>query len=141
MSVTGKFSVSRFFDDVARLRPTYFSAVPAIYAMLTSQPEDSSIDTSSLRFAVCGAAPISKELLERAERRFGFVIVEGYGLTEGPVRRPAILWTACANSVRSARRCPASRLPFLPRTEPLRPPGTAGEVVIKGGNRDAWLSG
>ena len=25
VSVTGKFSVSRFFDDVARLRPTYFS--------------------------------------------------------------------------------------------------------------------
>ena len=28
----------RVFDDAARLRPTYFSAVPTIYAMLISQP-------------------------------------------------------------------------------------------------------
>jgi acyl-CoA synthetase (AMP-forming)/AMP-acid ligase II len=36
-----------------------------------------------VRFAVCGAAPVSQELLQRSESRFGFPIVEGYGLTEG----------------------------------------------------------
>lgn len=134
VSVTGKFSVSRFFDDVARLRPTYFSAVPAIYAMLTSQPEDPSIDTSSLRFAVCGAAPISKELLERAEQRFGFVIVEGYGLTEGTCA------SAC-NPVDGVRKLgtvgpalPGQQISILAEDGTFAPAGTAGEVVIKGGN-------
>ena len=134
VSVTGKFSVSRFFDDVARLRPTYFSAVPAIYAMLTSQPEDASINTSSLRFAVCGAAPISKELLERAEQRFGFVIVEGYGLTEGTCA------SAC-NPVEGVRKLgtvgpalPGQQIAILAEDGTFAPVGTAGEVVIKGGN-------
>ncbi|MCJ0907196.1 class I adenylate-forming enzyme family protein [Rhodococcus sp. ARC_M6] len=134
VSITGKFSVSRFFDDVARLRPTYFSAVPAIYAMLTSQSEDASIDTSSLRFAVCGAAPISKELLERAEARFGFEIVEGYGLTEGTCA------SAC-NPVGGIRKLgtvgpslPGQKIEILSEDGTFAPIGVRGEVVIKGGN-------
>ncbi|WP_176459515.1 class I adenylate-forming enzyme family protein [Rhodococcus sp. OK302] len=134
VSITGKFSVSRFFDDVARLRPTYFSAVPAIYAMLTSQSEDASIDTSSLRFAVCGAAPISKELLERAEERFGFEIVEGYGLTEGTCA------SAC-NPVGGIRKLgtvgpalPGQQIEILAEDGTFAPIGIRGEVVIKGGN-------
>lgn len=99
VSITGRFSPSRFFDDVARLRPTYFSAVPTIYALLTAQADDVVSDTSSLRFAVCGAAPISKELLDRAETRFGYTIVEGYGLTEGTCASACNPPTAFANWV------------------------------------------
>ena len=46
-------------------RPTYFSAVPTIYARSPSCPPTSLADTSSVRFAVCGAAPVSTELLAR----------------------------------------------------------------------------
>ncbi|WP_424809747.1 class I adenylate-forming enzyme family protein [Rhodococcus sp. 27YEA15] len=134
VSITGAFSVSRFFDDVARLRPTYFSAVPAIYAMLTSQPDEVPIDTSSLRFAVCGAAPISKELLERAESRFGFVIVEGYGLTEGTCA------SAC-NPVDGVRKLgtvgpalPGQQIAIRADDGTHAPAGVSGEVIIKGVN-------
>ena len=40
-------------------------------------------DTSSVRFAICGAAPASVELLEAFESRYGIPIIEGYGLSEG----------------------------------------------------------
>ncbi|MFI5429417.1 class I adenylate-forming enzyme family protein [Aeromicrobium sp. UC242_57] len=83
MTIVGSFSPSTFFGHVERLRPTYFSAVPTIYALLAALPEDVRPDTSSLRFVVCGAAPVSAELLQRCQDRFGFVMVEGYGLTEG----------------------------------------------------------
>ena len=33
-AITGRFSPSTFFDTIEAVRPTYFSAVPAIYAML-----------------------------------------------------------------------------------------------------------
>ncbi|HEX5569682.1 MAG TPA: AMP-binding protein, partial [Streptomyces sp.] len=79
-TVAGRFDVESFFPRVAAARPTYFSAVPAIYAMLADLPADTPADTSSLRFAVCGAAPASAELLERFETRFGVPVIEGYGL-------------------------------------------------------------
>lgn len=82
-TITGRFSPSTFFDTVAAVRPTYFSAVPAIYAMLSAMPEDEAPDTSSVRFAVCGAAPMPAELIARFEDRYGIPIIEGYGLSEG----------------------------------------------------------
>ena len=39
-TVAGRFQASAFFAAVERVRPTYFSAVPAIYAMLVSLPPD-----------------------------------------------------------------------------------------------------
>jgi long-chain acyl-CoA synthetase len=81
-SIVGRFSVSRFFEQVERLRPTFFSAVPSILSMLVALPDDVKADTTSLRFAGCGAAPLSEELMTRARERLGIVSVEGYGLTE-----------------------------------------------------------
>jgi long-chain acyl-CoA synthetase len=81
-TVTGRFSPSTFFDTVEAVRPTYFSAVPAIYAMLSALPDDVAPDTSSVRFAICGAAPMPAELIARFEQRYGTTIIEGYGLSE-----------------------------------------------------------
>ena len=134
VSITGRFSPSRFFDDVARLRPTYFSAVPTIYALLTAQPDDIVSDTSSLRFAVCGAAPISKELLDRAESRFGYAIIEGYGLTEGTCA------SAC-NPPSGVRKLgtvgpalPGQTIAIADELGTLLPVGAVGEVLISGPN-------
>ena len=94
-TVTGRFSPSTFFDTIEAVRPTYFSAVPAIYAMLSALPDDVDPDTSSVRFAVCGAAPMPADLIARFEQRYGTTIVEGYGLSEctcaatiNPIDRP-----------------------------------------------------
>ena len=81
-TVTGRFSPSTFFDTVEAVRPTYFSAVPAIYAMLSALPDDVAPDISSVRVAVCGAAPMPAELIGRFEQRYGTTIIEGYGLSE-----------------------------------------------------------
>ena len=71
LTILGGFDATRFFDTVERLRPTYFSAVPTIYAMLITQPGLTAEAVASLRFAICGAAPISPDLLDAAERALG----------------------------------------------------------------------
>ncbi|RPA66311.1 AMP-dependent synthetase [Gordonia oryzae] len=136
LSITGRFSVSRFFDDVERLRPTYFSAVPTIYALLVSHPdvERRTQALDSLRFAICGAAPISAELLDRVENTLRIPILEGYGLTEG----------TCASTC-NPRHGIRKRGTVGPAIEGQRihvvgpdgadlPTGDVGEVVITGPN-------
>jgi long-chain acyl-CoA synthetase len=134
VTIAGRFSPKTFFGLVERIRPTYFSAVPAIYAMLTAMPEAETADTSSLRLVVCGAAPMPAELITRVEKTLGVVLVEGYGLSEG----------ACATTLNpyyGMRKPGTVGLP-LPGQEvrvvdhngrPLRP-GERGEVVIRGAN-------
>ncbi|RRQ82271.1 AMP-dependent synthetase [Streptomyces griseofuscus] len=81
-TLVGRFSAKGFFGALERARPTFFSGVPAIYAMLADLPPEVRPDTSSLRFAVCGAAPMPPGLIAAVEQRFGFRLVEGYGLSE-----------------------------------------------------------
>ena len=134
VTIMARFAPRPFLEAVQRHRPTYFAAVPAIYARLAELPADVRPDTSSVRFAVCGAAPVPKELLQRCESRFGFIIIEGYGLTEG----------TCASTVNPVDgvRKPGTVDPALPGQQvaamrsdgSLLPAGEAGEVIIRGAN-------
>lgn len=129
-----RFDPRSFFDLVERERPTFFSAVPTIYGMLAALPDDVRPDTSSLRFAVCGAAPASAELLTRFEARYGFPLVEGYGLSEGTCG-------STINPVSGPRRAGTVGLPFPGQEIRIvdadgtgTAPGTDGEVVVRGPN-------
>ncbi|MET7656938.1 AMP-binding protein, partial [Streptomyces sp. NPDC005486] len=134
VAIADRFTPDTFFDVVERERPTFFSAVPTIYTMLAALPDQVRPDTSSLRFGVCGAAPASAELLTRFEARYGFPLVEGYGLSEGTC-------ASTINPVAGPRRAGTVGLPF-PGQE-IRivdadgsevPPGVDGEVVVRGPN-------
>ncbi|MFK4790039.1 class I adenylate-forming enzyme family protein [Microbacterium sp. ZW T5_56] len=132
VSITGRFARDRFFADVERLRPTYFSAVPAIYALLSSLDDSVQPDTSSLRFAVCGAAPMPAEAITRFEQRFGVTIVEGYGLSETTT-------ASTINPLRGVRKpgtvglpLPDQRVAIMDEQGELLPPGGVGEIVIAG---------
>ena len=134
LSVMGRFKAPEFLEAIETLRPTYFSAVPTIYAHLVSQPADVVADTSSVRFAVCGAAPASAELLSATQTRFGFGLVEGYGLTEGSC-------ASTVNPVDGVRKLgtvgvalPGQTVAIMAADGTLLPPGERGEVVIQGPN-------
>ena len=79
--------MSNFFKIVEHYQAATFSCVPTVLSVLLENPVGD-VDISSLRFAVCGAAPLSVELFTRFEEHSGMKILEGYGLTEG----------ACASS-------------------------------------------
>ena len=70
-TVAGRFEPETFFDRLEQSGATYFSAVPAMYTMLADLPADVRPDTSAVRFAICGAAPASVELLTKIEARYG----------------------------------------------------------------------
>ncbi|MET8249070.1 AMP-binding protein [Streptomyces sp. NPDC005202] len=134
LTVLERFAPLPFLEAVERHRPTYFAAVPAIYARLAELPAEVVPDTSSLRFAICGAAPVSRELLERCEERFGFVMVEGYGLTEGTC-------ASTCNPVDGVRKLgtvgpalPGQRIATISPEGEILPPGEVGEVVVQGPN-------
>jgi long-chain acyl-CoA synthetase len=129
--VAERFDASTFWATVERVRPTFFSAVPTIFAMLVSRP-GTQPDTRTLRFGICGAAPMPRELISEFEHRYGVPLVEGYGLSECTV-------CCTANPVDGLRKAGTVGL-ALPGTEvrvvdekdqPL-PVGEAGEVVVRG---------
>ena len=131
--IAERFHAASFWATVEQVRPTFFSAVPTIYALLASRP-GAPPDTRSLRFVICGAAPMPRQLIGEFEERFGIPVVEGYGLSECTV--------ACTlNPLHGTRKAAASALPVpgidvgvADETDQLLSAGQPGEVVVRGPN-------
>ncbi len=78
----GKGVIANFWQLVSHYKINYFSGVPTVYSSLLNVPVGDN-DISSLKFAICGAAPMPVEVFKKFEKRTGLRILEGYGLTEG----------------------------------------------------------
>jgi len=74
--------IKNFSHIVEHYRGAFFSAVPTVLAMILADL-DKSADISSLKYLLCGAAPLSVQLFENFEQSTGMKIVEGFGQTEG----------------------------------------------------------
>ena len=77
-----KAMLGDFWRIAARCRASVFSGVPTIYASLL-ETIDRSLDLSTLRFGLCGAAPMPVSLFRQFEKEAGVRILEAYGMTEG----------------------------------------------------------
>ncbi|WP_372873681.1 acyl-CoA synthetase [Pseudomonas sp.] len=98
--------IENFWRIIERHKVSFFSGVPTIYAGLLQVPS-AGHDLSSLKYALCGAAPMPVELIRQFEAKTGLTLIEGYGLTEGTCG-------TCANPPAGERR-PGSiglRMPY-----------------------------
>lgn len=77
-------NITKSLDPVASIiksRATVVSLTPTLIAfLLKRQKEGQSL--KHIKLALCGAAPLSAELWETAEKRLGCSIHQGYGLSE-----------------------------------------------------------
>ncbi len=134
MVLMEKFSPKDFFPTLARFKATAFSGVPTVYAILLNLPDAEQYDLSSLRFCVCGAAPMPVELFQNFEKKFSAFILEGYGLSEGTC-------VSSVNPLGGHRKIGSIGLP-LPRQEMKvvddqdreLESGQVGEIVVRGEN-------
>ena len=126
------FSASEFWECVAKYRVSIFSGVPTVYQILLQTPGSEGVDVSSLRYGVCGAAPMPVEAIRKFEETFKMIIIEGYGLTEGTAG-------ATANPIDGVRKIGSIGIPFagseiklLNDQDEEVPQGEVGEICIKG---------
>ena len=132
VAIAPRFDARQFWSIVERERPTYFSAVPTMYAMLTSLPPDVTTGATTLRFAVCGAAPMPAAMISAFETRYGIPVAEGYGLSEGTV-------ASTLNPIHGLRKAgtvglalPGQHVTVVDESGRELPRGERGEVVIDG---------
>jgi long-chain acyl-CoA synthetase len=87
--ISPKFSASRFWQIISDYQITSFGSVATMLSiLLTKYPEGvpQGLKTDQLRFAMCGSAPVPAEVMQRFERTFNCLVIEGYGLSESTCR-------------------------------------------------------
>jgi long-chain acyl-CoA synthetase len=134
MSLVPRFETAAVLTAIERDRATIFEGVPTMFVALLACPELDSYDISSLRIAISGGASIPAPVLDAFEKRFGVVILEGYGLTE------TASTTTFNVSVTDRRAYSVGKPIWGTQTEvwdaegkPLPPgAGNVGEVVTRG---------
>lgn len=122
-------------DLIETFHPTGMANVPSLYQMLLENPRFKTLDLSSLKMAISGAAPFAAETI----RAFEAVVGEGkaiemYGMTEtspimtaNPILKPAKIGSVglpISNTV--------VRLRNMETGEEDVPLGEEGEIVVKG---------
>jgi acyl-CoA synthetase (AMP-forming)/AMP-acid ligase II len=128
-----RFDLEQYLSLSQQHRATIGYVVPPIVLALAKQPIVEDYDLSSLRWLMCGAAPLDGDLARACSERIGCLVVQGYGLTEtSPVTN--------AVPVGVPDR-PGSIGPLVPGTEArlvdletasLAAPGERGELQVRG---------
>jgi long-chain acyl-CoA synthetase len=128
-----RFDLGEFWRVVERFRPTYFTAVPTVFARLMDA-WDGRADTSSLRFVRSGAASMAPSLQHTVEERLGVPVVLSYGLSEATC-------TCTMNPPDASRRTGAvgpalvdEVVAILDSDDRQAAPGEVGEIAVQGPN-------
>jgi len=127
MVLSDKFSASRFWGEIKRYKATQFNYLGAVIPILEKQPERPDDIDNPVRIAFGGGCP--QDVMERFERRFGCVCLEGFGMTEIGIpiqttpydRRPG----SCG------RPLPIYEMKLVDDVDNDVPPGAPGEIVFR----------
>jgi long-chain acyl-CoA synthetase len=135
--VLPKFSASRFWDIIVEYQITSFGSVATMLSMLLERRHllggEPARSRRSVRFAMCGSAPVPAEVLKRFEETFGILVIEGYGLSESTCRstfnppnenrRPG----SCGKPI-------GNEMKIFDEEDREVPDGELGEIALRGPN-------
>lgn len=110
---------------------------PALYQTILNHPDRQRMDSSRLRLAVTGAAPVPVSLVERMRTDLGFdTVLTAYGLTEatGVVSMCRAEDGPETISTTSGRAIPGVEIRIVDDRGVEATLGTPGEVVVRGFN-------
>jgi long-chain acyl-CoA synthetase len=131
-----RFSATRHWQTVSRCGVTYFGSVATMLSRLNHtypQGVPDGLDTSRLRFALCGSAPVPVEVMKTYESLFHCPVIEGYGLSESTCR-------STFNPVDGRRKVGSVGLPIgnemsvVDDNDRELAPFEVGEIVLRGAN-------
>jgi len=138
--VQNEFTPQRFLANLRRFRPTTAFLVPSMIRFAMMAKAFDAADLSSLREIIFGGAPMPRELLREALRRFGCPVRNSYGLSEGGPIATALYTESDLDEAgggttplhSSGRMLPGCHIEVLDDAGAPVPAGEIGEVCVRG---------
>ncbi|HYC76634.1 MAG TPA: long-chain-fatty-acid--CoA ligase [Planctomycetota bacterium] len=133
--LTQRFTPSQFWKTIERYRVNVVSVVPTILSILLARRKSEGPgDLSSVRFFICGAAPLPVEVQLNFEKEFGIPVFEGYGLSETTCYSSFNPPDLAKRKVGSIGVAVGNEMCILDDENRPMPDGEMGEICIRGDN-------
>jgi fatty-acyl-CoA synthase len=118
---------------IAEYRVTTMFGVPAMFLFMCQLPEFAAIDLSSVRYFICGGAPVPETLISRYGER-GIAFIQGYGLTETAPLALVLRADEVSVKVGAAGHAvmPLSDVRLVDAQNNPVAPGERGEICVRG---------
>jgi long-chain acyl-CoA synthetase len=134
LTLLPRFDPAKALDIIQRDRVTIFEGVPTMYAAMLHLPDADPAKTATLHLCASGGAALPVEILRGFEKKFGCIILEGYGLSEtspvasfnhpNRVRKPGSIGTPIEGV----------EMRLIDDNWNTVPAGEIGEIAIRGQN-------
>ncbi len=131
---TDGFDAFGFFGQLRCFRPTYYTAVPTMHQMALARSARHAEEARSagLRFVRSSSASMPAPVLIELQGLFGVPVIEAYGMTEATHQMCANPLPPGEAKTQSVGLPTGIELAILDEAGRPQPPGTRGEVCIKG---------
>jgi acyl-CoA synthetase (AMP-forming)/AMP-acid ligase II/thioesterase domain-containing protein len=151
------FDPARFFSWLAESAPSWYTAAPALHqAIVAEAPQHpDAVRACSLRVVRSCSAPLPRAVLDALEATFRAPVIEAYGMSEAAHQVSSNPLPPRARKHGSVGPATGCEVAVIDEGGRRVPPGTVGEVVIRGPNvtagyeddpaantgafRDGWL--
>jgi acyl-CoA synthetase (AMP-forming)/AMP-acid ligase II len=133
---TPGFNALKFFAWMEEAKPTWYTAVPTMHQTILARAAKNAdiIAANPLRFLRSSSSSIPPQVIAELEKTFNAPLVESYGMTEAAHQMTS-------NPLPPAKRIPGTvgiaagpEVTIMDEGGKLLPPGSTGEIVIRGPN-------
>ena len=132
--VPPKFSVSSFWDTIREQDCSWFSVVPTQISYLLHSNGGTASGCEKLRFGRSASAPLSPDVHEAFEKRFGVPIIETMGLTETAAPILSNPLPPETRKIGSPGIAYGNEVIIGDRNQNEMPRGEEGEILVRGQN-------
>jgi long-chain acyl-CoA synthetase len=125
------FDVEKIFASIEKYKGNTLAGVPTMYVYMLLHPELKKYDLSSMKLWTSGSAPLALETCKGFKDKFGFEIIEGWGLTEAAAIN-------CANPIEGpikvgsiGKPMKGTEIKVVDNDGNELPQGQEGEIIIR----------
>ncbi len=125
-----------FLPWLDALEPTWYTAAPSVHQAILSElaRHPPGAAARRLRFARSSSAPLPSSVLQALESALQAPVIEAYGMTEAAHQIASNPLPPAERRTRSVGLAAGPSVEIMGDDQRLLPPGTTGEVVIRGDN-------
>jgi long-chain acyl-CoA synthetase len=125
------FTVDRIFEAIQTYNGNLFTGVPTLYVYMLLHPDPKKYDLSSMKWWISGSAALAPDTWYSFKEKFGFEIIEGWGLTETGA-------SGCCNPPDGPKKVgsigrpmPGAELKIVDDKDVELPQGQQGEIILR----------